>query len=42
MNQFNKEKMSDVVFLLEDEKERVYAHKAILVARSQYFRTMFM
>ena len=35
----NSDNFSDVVFLVEGRK--VYAHKAILVVRSEYFNAMF-
>ena len=35
----NNEKFSDVQFYIGDRK--VYAHKAILMARSHYFKAMF-
>mmetsp|Transcript_41978 Transcript_41978/g.164492 ORF Transcript_41978/g.164492 Transcript_41978/m.164492 type:complete len:584 (-) Transcript_41978:1052-2803(-) len=35
----NNETFSDIVFIVEGE--RIFAHKCVLVARSQYFRNMF-
>lgn len=35
----NSDLFSDVCFIIE--KQEVYAHKAILVARSDYFKAMF-
>lgn len=38
-----KEKLfCDVVFKVGEEKEEIPAHKAILVARCEYFRNMFL
>lgn len=37
----NNELLSDVVFLVGEAKQRIYAHKVLLVAASVYFNTMF-
>lgn len=36
----NQKENSDIVFILDDGSE-IYAHKAILVSRSDYFTTIF-
>jgi hypothetical protein len=37
----NDESCSDVVFVLEDGDDRVYANKGLLIGQSEYFRAMF-
>ena len=37
---FNKE-LSDVCFLVGDDRERVYAHRFLLAIESDVFKTMF-
>ncbi|XP_055534279.1 BTB/POZ domain-containing protein 9-like [Wyeomyia smithii] len=38
---FNDESSSDVTFLVGQQKTRVYAHRQLLIGRSEYFAAMF-
>ncbi len=42
LSQLNKPELSDVLILLENESVKVFAHRAVLACRSEYFRTMFL
>eukprot|EP00522_Entomoneis_paludosa_P002456 CAMPEP_0172476334 /NCGR_PEP_ID=MMETSP1065-20121228/70326_1 /TAXON_ID=265537 /ORGANISM="Amphiprora paludosa, Strain CCMP125" /LENGTH=588 /DNA_ID=CAMNT_0013234555 /DNA_START=52 /DNA_END=1818 /DNA_ORIENTATION=- len=37
----NNEEFSDVTFVVGDKKDKVYAHRVILIQKSDYYRTMF-